>query len=123
METQKRYQWTDGPVIETARQLAEARKILDNVEATMLAGVASVLTEVAEKLSDLNQDLMDARPSEWMTTQQAAEYLGFESTAAFLKTAARENIPKHYLSSRNPRYNRTELDTWMMSRPSTPLDL
>ena len=42
--------------------------------------------------------------------QKAAKYLGCESIKAFEKIATREGIPKHYLSARTPRYNRTELD-------------
>jgi hypothetical protein len=41
---------------------------------------------------------------------KAAKYLGCESIKAFEKIATREGIPKHYLSARTPRYNRTELD-------------
>ena len=42
--------------------------------------------------------------------RNAAKYLGCESVKAFEKIATREGIPKHYLSARTPRYNRTELD-------------
>ena len=51
-----------------------------------------------------------------MTAEQAAKYLGCESVKAFEKIASREGIPKHYLSARAPRYNRTELDEWLMGR-------
>jgi hypothetical protein len=54
--------------------------------------------------------------AEWMTAEQAAEHLGCESIKAFEKLASREEIPKHYLSARVPRYNRAELDAWLMSR-------
>jgi hypothetical protein len=50
-----------------------------------------------------------------MTAEQAAKYLGCESVKAFEKIAARESIPRHYLSARTPRYNRAELDAWLMS--------
>ena len=42
--------------------------------------------------------------------RKVAKYLGCESVKAFEKIATREGIPKHYLSARTPRYNRTELD-------------
>ena len=42
--------------------------------------------------------------------RKAAKCLGCESDKAFEKIATREGIPKHYLSARTPRYNRTELD-------------
>jgi hypothetical protein len=50
-----------------------------------------------------------------MTAEQAAKYLGCESVKAFEKIAARESIPRHYLSARTPRYNRAELDAWLIS--------
>jgi hypothetical protein len=46
-------------------------------------------------------------------------YLGYESVKAFEKIAAREGIPKHYLSARAPRYNRAELDAWLIERRET----
>ena len=51
-----------------------------------------------------------------MGTEQAVKYLSCESVKAFEKIAAREEIPKHYLSARAPRYNRAELDAWLMGR-------
>jgi hypothetical protein len=50
-----------------------------------------------------------------MTAEQAAKYLGCESVKAFEKIAARESIPRHYLTARTPRYNRAELDARLMS--------
>ncbi|HVF01624.1 MAG TPA: hypothetical protein VNA27_09875 [Rubrobacteraceae bacterium] len=60
--------------------------------------------------------MTDIRASEWMTAEQAAKHLGCESVRAFEKIASREGIPKHYLSARAPRYNRTELDAWLLGR-------
>jgi len=51
-----------------------------------------------------------------MTVEQAAKYLGCESVKAFEKIAARKGVPKHYLSARAPRYNRAELDEWLLRR-------
>jgi hypothetical protein len=51
-----------------------------------------------------------------MTAEQAAQYLECVSVKAFEKIALREGIPKHYLSARAPRYNRTELDSWLLGR-------
>jgi hypothetical protein len=56
------------------------------------------------------------RAGEWMTAEQAFRHLGCESAKAFEKIAYREGIPKHYLSARAPRYNRTELDAWLLAR-------
>jgi hypothetical protein len=55
-----------------------------------------------------------------MTAEQAARHLGCESVKAFVKIVAREGIPKHYLSARAPRYNRLELDEWLMTRREGP---
>ena len=100
----------------TVRELAEAKRTLEGAEAKALSGVALVLSEAAESLSRTAKDLADMRPTEWMTPVQAAKYLGCESVEAFVKIAAREDIPKHYLSARTPRYNRAELDRWLMDR-------
>ena len=81
-----------------------------------LSGIALALTEAAENLSQTAKDLADMRSSEWITAAQAAVYLGCESVKAFEKIASRKAIPKHYLSARAPRYNRTELDAWLLGR-------
>ncbi len=107
---------TQDPLAEKIRELEEAKRILEDVEVKALSGVALVLTKAAERLSHTAKELTDMRATEWMTSQQAAKYLGYESVKAFEKIAAREGIPKHYLSTRAPRYNRAELDAWLMSR-------
>ncbi len=104
------------PLLETARRLQEARRALQGVESAALSGTAVVLVEAAESLSRTAKDLADMRPAEWMTAEQAAAYLGCESVGAFEKVVAREGVPRHYLSTRAPRYNRVELDTWLMDR-------
>ena len=101
---------------ETLRELDAAKRVLENVEATALAEIASVLVEAAGSLSLTAQDLAEMRPVEWMTAEQAAKYLGCESVEAFQKIATREGIPRHYLSARAPRYNRVELDAWLTAR-------
>ena len=103
----------------TVRELAEAKRTLEGVEARALSDVALVLTEAAENLSQTAKNLADIRPTEWMTAEHAAAYLGCESVKGFEKIAAREGIPKHYLSARAPRYNRAELDDWLISRRET----
>ena len=104
------------PLLETARELGEAKRILEGVEATALSSVAQVLAEVTESLSRTAKDLTDMRAAEWMTAEQAAKHLGCESVKAFEKLASREGVPKHYLSARVLRYNRAELDAWLMTR-------
>ena len=110
---------TQDPLAEKIRELEEAKRILEDLEAKTLSGVALALTEAAQSLSQTVKDLADMRAAEWMTTEQAAAYLGCESVEAFVKIATREGIPKHYLSARTPRYNRTELDAWLLDRRGT----
>jgi hypothetical protein len=98
------------------RELDAAKSTLEGIEATALSGVALALTEAAENLSRAAKDLADMQGAEWMTAEQAARHLGCESVKAFEKIAAREGIPKHYLSARAPRYNRAELDSWLLGR-------
>ena len=104
------------PLSETAGKLEEVRRVLEGVEAAALSGVAMVLIEAAESLSLTAKHLADTRPAEWMTAQQAAAYLGYESVQAFEKVVAREGVPRHYVSGRKPLYNRAELDAWLMDR-------
>jgi len=77
------------------------------------------LTEAVESLSQTAKDLAEMRSTEWMTAEQAAKHLGCGSAKTFEKIAAREGIPKHYLSPRAPRYNRAELDEWLTGRHSS----
>jgi hypothetical protein len=107
---------TQDPLAEKIRELEEAKHILEDVEVKALSGVALALTEATESLSRTAKDLADMQPTEWMTAEQAAKYLGCESVKAFEKIVAREGIPRHYLSARTPRYNRAELDRWLMER-------
>src|SRR5829696_2943228 len=96
-----------GPLPRTVREVDEARALSD---------VALILVEAAESLSRTAKDLADMRVAEWMTAEQAAKHLGCESVRAFEKIVSREGIPKHYLSARAPRYNRAELDRWLIGR-------
>ena len=74
------------------------------------------MINMAESLSRTAKDLANMLAGEWMSAKQAATYLECESVKAFEKIAAREGIPKHYLSARAPRYNRAKLDRWLMDR-------
>jgi excisionase family DNA binding protein len=100
---------------EVARDLKNAREILEAVEAKTLAGVAAVLSEVAENLSRTAERLERQRPVEWMDTNQAATYLGI-SPGSFANAVASEDIPKHYFTGRKPKFSRQELDAWLMRR-------
>jgi hypothetical protein len=107
------------PLAEKIRELEAAKRILEDVEVKALSGVALALTEAAESLSRTAKDFADMRTAEWMTAEQASTYLTCESVKAVEKIAAREGIPKHYLSARTTRYNRTELDAWLLGRRGT----
>lgn len=65
-----------NPLLGTARELGEAKRILEGIEATALSSVAQVLVEVTESLSRTAKDLTDMRAAEWMTAEQAAKHLG-----------------------------------------------
>ena len=104
------------PLPTTVQDLAEAKRTLEGAEAKALSDVALVLSEAAESLSRTVKDLANMQPTEWLTTAQAARHLGCSSVEAFEKIAAREGIPRHYLSARTPRYNRAELDAWLTGR-------
>src|SRR5215207_6886372 len=107
---------TSNQLPKTVQELEEAKRILEGVEVKALSSVVLALTEAAESLFRTAKELTDMRTAEWMSAEQAAKYLGCDSVKAFEKIAAREGIPKHYLSARLPRYNRAELDTWLTGR-------
>ena len=65
-----------NPLLETARELGEAKRILEGVEATALSSVAQVLADVTESLSRTAKDLTDMRAAEWMTAEQARQRTG-----------------------------------------------
>ena len=100
---------------EVARDLKNAREVLEAVEARTLAGVAAMLSEIAENLSRTAERLEKMAPQEWMGPDEAATYLG-KSQNAFQKAVAQEGVPRHYLTGRRPLYNRRELDDWLLSR-------
>ena len=119
MSAKKRTTHASNSLSETLQELVEARPLLESVEAPALSNIALLLAEVADHLSKVTRTLVELQPTEWMTAEQAAKYLGCESVKAFEKIAFREGIPKHYLSARAPRYNRAELDEWLLKRRST----
>ena len=103
------------PLLETARKLAEARRILEDVEATALGGVAQMLAETAETLARTARELKGIAPDEWLTFEEAAAYLK-KTPKAFEKVVARGEIPKHYLTERGILFSRKELDEWLLER-------
>jgi hypothetical protein len=99
-----------------ARTLSEINDSLQRYEATALADVAATLAKVAESLAHTARELHVTNREEWMTPDQAARHLNCTSTKAFQEIVAKENVPKHYLSNRLPRYSRHELDEWLANR-------
>jgi excisionase family DNA binding protein len=100
---------------EVAHDLKNAREVLGAVEVRTLAGVAAMLSEIAENLSRTAERLENMAPQEWMGPDEAAAYLG-KSRHAFQKAVAQEGVPRHYLTGRRPLFNRRELDDWLLSR-------
>jgi excisionase family DNA binding protein len=88
---------------------------LEAVEARTLAGVAAMLSEIAENLSRTAERLERQRPVEWMDTDQAAAYLGI-SPGSFANAVGSEGIPKHYFTGRKLKFSCQELDAWLMGR-------
>ena len=103
-------------LVEVTRTLEEARDALRGYEVAALAGIAATLAEAAERLAHTTSELHEMSSEEWMTPEQAARHLNCTSTKAFQEIVAKESVPKHYLSDRLPRYNRSELDEWLANR-------
>ena len=106
---------TDSLLVQTARKLGEARRILEGVEATALGGVAQMPAETAESLARTARELKGISPDEWLTFEEAAAYLK-KTPKAFEKVVARGEIPKHYLAERGIHFSRKELDEWLIGR-------
>ena len=106
---------TDSLFVETAQKLAEARRILEGVEATVLGGVAQMLAETAESLARTARELKGISPDEWLTFEEAADHLK-KTPKAFEKIVARGEIPKHYITERGILFSRKELDEWLLER-------
>jgi excisionase family DNA binding protein len=104
-----------NPLLETARKLGEARRILEGVETTTLGGVAQMLADTAESLARTARELKGIAPDEWLTFEEAAAYLK-KTPKAFEKIVARGEIPRHYLTERGILFSRKELDEWLMGR-------
>ena len=100
---------------EVARDIKNSREILEAVETRTLAGVAAMLSKAADTLSHTADRLEKMAPQEWMGPEEAAAYLG-KSRHAFQKAVAQEGVPRHFLTSRRPLFNRRELDEWLLSR-------
>jgi hypothetical protein len=104
----------------TARELEDAKRILEGIEATALSGVAQMLAEAAESLAHTARELHEMRGEEWMDAGECA---------AFLKRKTRKQwetiapiLPRHYITERGILYSRREIDEWLMARTS-PLDV
>jgi hypothetical protein len=103
------------PLLGTARELGEAKRILEGVEATALSSVAQMLAETAESLARTARELREMSPDEWMDAEGAAAYLK-RTPKAFEKIVAKGEIPRHYLTERGILFSRKELDEWLLKR-------
>lgn len=101
--------------VETARVLSGAREVLQNYEASALAGVAETLAGVAESLSRTSCELKEASQDEWMDADQTAAYLK-KTPKTFRNIVAAEDIPRHYLTERGVLFSRKEIDEWLLKR-------
>jgi excisionase family DNA binding protein len=54
----------------------------------------------------------------WMTTDEAATYLGYSSRAALYQAGRRGHVPAHRLGARRLRFRRSELDAELARAPS-----
>ena len=104
-----------NPLLGTARELGEAKRILEGVEATALSCVAQMLAETAESLARTARELREMSPDEWMDAEGAAAYLK-RTPKAFEKVVAKGDIPKHYVTERGILFSRKELDEWLLER-------
>jgi hypothetical protein len=108
-----------NPLLETARELGEARRIFDSVEATVLSGVAQMLAEAAESLARTARELREISPmSGWMPREprRTLRTLRGGTPKAFEKVVAKGEIPRHYLTERGILFSRKELDEWLLER-------
>ncbi len=105
---------------EPNKDFREIRDALREFEGSQLAEIAETLARTAETLARATAEL--DRGGEWLTPEQAAEYLGYisedrqRSVKAFEKAAYTAGIPKHYITPRVYRYSRREIDSWLLKR-------
>ena len=61
---------------------------------------------------NVRTDLLGAAPiaGPWLTTDQAAQYLGLPSRKALYQAVRRGQVPVHRLGPRRMRFHRDELD-------------
>ncbi len=65
----------------------------------------------------------EAVPDRWMTADEAAAYLGYNTRAALYQAVRRGHIPAHRIGARRLRFRRSELDAELARAPSRLSDL
>ena len=100
--------------VSLARVLEGQRRVQRALEGTALAHVAGTLTDVAEKLLEVQRAQQAMRPEHWMSHEECAVYLKRSSDALY-RLAASGEIPRHKLG-RDYLYNRREVDAAVMGR-------
>lgn len=58
--------------------------------------------------------------TEWMSAEEAAQYLRFPSTRALYEMVSRVEIPAYRLGKRMLLFSKTELDTYIRGRQVQP---
>ena len=83
-----------------------------------LALPPDVMDELVERVARRTAELLDEHPSEdrWLTTKDAAEYLGMTPNALHKLTAARQIPFEQEVRGGKCWFRRSELDTWREGR-------
>ncbi|MDX5895196.1 hypothetical protein [Rubrobacter radiotolerans] len=98
---------------ESAKTLAETRKILNQLETSTLSDVAYTLSVISESLSRTTRELASVKREEWLDAEGARLHLK-RTKKQFERLAP--SLPRHYISERGILYNVRELDEWLMDR-------
>ncbi len=86
----------------------------------LLAKLADMVAErVAERMARLAPPPAPAAPAarEWLTTKQAAEYLGYKKNTLEIKRHKGEGPPFQKPTENSVRYRRADLDAWAAQHP------
>jgi excisionase family DNA binding protein len=103
-------------LVQLAGDVREIRTCLEKLEARTVASVAAQLAQAAVGLERTARDLHDTLGCQWMTSAEAARHLGYKTTEGFNALVNRQELPRHCVSGRTYRYNRAELDEWLLGR-------
>jgi excisionase family DNA binding protein len=97
------------------RDIRAAKEALLEMENAVLIEATRSLAEAAQILERVAKELRGTRPAEWMSHQEAAEYLRC-TPEALRKLAVEEGLPRHRISAARYRYSAREIDEWLDER-------